>query len=76
MSAKLLEFYGLNLNREGVIYFLMTDGKVDTFRLNINLGDALDDPEFKVGGILFGAQASLITRRVVNTRMYNPRSIP
>ena len=76
MCAKLLEFYGLSLTRVGVEYFLMTDDKPNIFKFDANLSDVFADPEFIVGGILFGAQASMVAREVVNTVMYNPRSTP
>ena len=69
MSAKLLEFHGLPFNTRGVTYLLMTEGKNNTFTCEMKL-DNTEDPEHKLIGIIFGAQQSMITRKVnKNTTM-------
>jgi hypothetical protein len=69
MPAKLLEFYGLSMNKDGVTYYLMTHNKLDTLECEMNL-DTIDDPEFKIGGVLFGAQYSMVIRNVVKSAIH------
>jgi len=65
MSAKLLAFQGMGVNSAGVSYIQMGDnGKVNTFNCEMELS-AINDPEHMLIGIIFGAQQSMITRRVV-----------
>jgi len=65
MSAKLLEFYGLSLNSKGVTYFLMVkeEDANKTFQCDINLAIP-NDPEFRLIGVIFGAQQSMVLRKV------------
>jgi hypothetical protein len=73
MPAKLLEFYGLSLNKHGVSYFLMTKSKDDTFTCKLELGK-VEDPEYKLIGIIFGAQQSMVIRKVVKTALMSRKS--
>lgn len=66
MSAKLLEFYGLRLNSSGVVYFLMTKKKANTFAHRIDLSDCAVESKTQniLMGIIFGAQQSMVARKV------------
>ena len=68
MSARLLDFFNVGMNSKGVVYYSITNNTVNAFSCEIPLNKA-EDPECMgtVMGILFGAQYSMVTRRVNKT---------
>jgi hypothetical protein len=71
MSAKLLDFFALGVNSQGVSYLLIPNeenGVNKIFKCDMHL-DSKDDSDYKITGIFFGAQYSLNTRRVNNCKL-------
>jgi len=68
MSARLLDFFNVGMNSNGVVYYSVNNNTVNAFSCEMPLNKT-EDPDCMdtVMGILFGAQYSMVTRRVNKT---------